>query len=389
MIEMLHGRRPLPAPAAALLPPPATPPAPEPAYPAATTPPPLHYPYGYAEPELEKSSFEAITAGFGRGGGSSRIPFTAMGRLADGAGGGAFAQVPGLDGGTFSLGPTISGGGSGAPSGITGAGATPGNTGAASTVSGNHGGSPGGGLFGSNPFANIEGFDFLGGGGGSSSSGGGRFAKATAIFSASVPDTLATVGGGTFAGIGCGGGNVAFAGSGNGGGGGGSGDAVVVDDLESFLTELGLSDYAAAFAEHGWDLDGVMDADVESDFEEIGLLKGHQVRLRNGLESCRQQMQQAQAERREQEAAAAAAAAAAAGALAGAGGAGGAGGDRSGERPVDDADICVVCMDARRNAVIMPCSHLCVCSPCCDLLSNGLCPVCRQKYTSFIKNIHS
>ena len=37
---------------------------------------------------------------------------------------------------------------------------------------------------------------------------------------------------------------------------------------------------------------------------------------------------------------------------------------------------CVVCMDAPRNRVVLPCMHMCVCEACAQLLRDR-CPVCR------------
>jgi ankyrin repeat protein len=45
---------------------------------------------------------------------------------------------------------------------------------------------------------------------------------------------------------------------------------------------------------------------------------------------------------------------------------------------VDDAEetMCVVCMDAPKNRVVLPCMHMCVCEACAQRLSDH-CPVCR------------
>ena len=37
---------------------------------------------------------------------------------------------------------------------------------------------------------------------------------------------------------------------------------------------------------------------------------------------------------------------------------------------------CVVCMDAPKNHVVLPCMHMCVCEACAQLLRDR-CPVCR------------
>ena len=46
--------------------------------------------------------------------------------------------------------------------------------------------------------------------------------------------------------------------------------------------------------------------------------------------------------------------------------------------PIPDAEEtqCVVCMDAPKNRVVLPCMHMCVCEACAQLLRDR-CPVCR------------
>ena len=43
--------------------------------------------------------------------------------------------------------------------------------------------------------------------------------------------------------------------------------------------------------------------------------------------------------------------------------------------------LCVVCMDAPNNHVVLPCLHMCVCEACAEqllqLLGTSRCPVCR------------
>jgi hypothetical protein len=38
--------------------------------------------------------------------------------------------------------------------------------------------------------------------------------------------------------------------------------------------------------------------------------------------------------------------------------------------------MCVVCFDAPKNRVVLPCMHMCVCEACAQLL-RGRFPVCR------------
>ena len=41
----------------------------------------------------------------------------------------------------------------------------------------------------------------------------------------------------------------------------------------------------------------------------------------------------------------------------------------------EEAVECVVCLDARRTNILMPCRHVCVCEACAATLR--LCPICR------------
>jgi hypothetical protein len=44
--------------------------------------------------------------------------------------------------------------------------------------------------------------------------------------------------------------------------------------------------------------------------------------------------------------------------------------------PDAEETMCVVCMDAPKNRVVLPCMHMCVCEACAQLLRDR-CPVCR------------
>jgi hypothetical protein len=46
--------------------------------------------------------------------------------------------------------------------------------------------------------------------------------------------------------------------------------------------------------------------------------------------------------------------------------------------PAPDAEetMCVVCMDAAKTHIVLPCGHMCVCEACAQLLRDR-CPVCR------------
>ena len=40
---------------------------------------------------------------------------------------------------------------------------------------------------------------------------------------------------------------------------------------------------------------------------------------------------------------------------------------------------CVICLSNKRNTMIMPCKHICLCNECADVLSKNKsdCPICR------------
>ena len=48
---------------------------------------------------------------------------------------------------------------------------------------------------------------------------------------------------------------------------------------------------------------------------------------------------------------------------------------------LEDYDsTCIICMDAPRKVVFVPCGHVVVCTECSKLVvaSGGLCPMCRE-----------
>jgi hypothetical protein len=47
--------------------------------------------------------------------------------------------------------------------------------------------------------------------------------------------------------------------------------------------------------------------------------------------------------------------------------------------PVAEDTMCVVCMDAPKDRIVLPCMHLCACGPCAQRLLelDASCPVCR------------
>jgi len=53
----------------------------------------------------------------------------------------------------------------------------------------------------------------------------------------------------------------------------------------------------------------------------------------------------------------------------------------------DDDRTCVICLDAIKNVVFLPCRHLCACSKCALHVSKSskLCPVCRTSIQTHIE----
>jgi DNA repair protein RAD16 len=52
-------------------------------------------------------------------------------------------------------------------------------------------------------------------------------------------------------------------------------------------------------------------------------------------------------------------------------------------------EVCVVCMDNPRSALLMPCGHTALCWSCAQGLENKTCPVCREKIDKIVKNVAS
>ncbi len=53
----------------------------------------------------------------------------------------------------------------------------------------------------------------------------------------------------------------------------------------------------------------------------------------------------------------------------------------------NDADMCVVCLDKKREGAFLPCAHMCCCMVCGDqIVSLGKgCPLCRKLCPKFIR----
>jgi len=47
---------------------------------------------------------------------------------------------------------------------------------------------------------------------------------------------------------------------------------------------------------------------------------------------------------------------------------------------IQERMLCVICLDAEKSVVLLPCKHLCMCRPCMIKLFNiqKKCPICRE-----------
>ncbi|RDD43922.1 RING finger protein 157 [Trichoplax sp. H2] len=61
-------------------------------------------------------------------------------------------------------------------------------------------------------------------------------------------------------------------------------------------------------------------------------------------------------------------------------------GDATGDQIDDASDDCVVCLSKKRNTIILPCRHLCLCSECADSLryQSNNCPICRSPFRALL-----
>lgn len=50
----------------------------------------------------------------------------------------------------------------------------------------------------------------------------------------------------------------------------------------------------------------------------------------------------------------------------------------------DDDNTCCVCYERERTIILLPCSHMCLCSTCSMKLKDKICPLCRKEITDFI-----
>jgi serine/threonine protein kinase len=58
---------------------------------------------------------------------------------------------------------------------------------------------------------------------------------------------------------------------------------------------------------------------------------------------------------------------------------------RSAQDLDEDENNCCICMDNKRNILVQPCMHLCICNVCQSGLPNNECPLCRGPITSLTK----
>ena len=56
-----------------------------------------------------------------------------------------------------------------------------------------------------------------------------------------------------------------------------------------------------------------------------------------------------------------------------------------GMEKLEDNSDCVICLSNKRNTMVMPCKHICLCNECADVLSNNKsdCPICRIRIQEF------
>lgn len=55
----------------------------------------------------------------------------------------------------------------------------------------------------------------------------------------------------------------------------------------------------------------------------------------------------------------------------------------------DLENVCVICLSQPRNCILLDCGHTCCCYNCYQVLSQHLCPICRQIITRVVPLYHS
>jgi len=53
-----------------------------------------------------------------------------------------------------------------------------------------------------------------------------------------------------------------------------------------------------------------------------------------------------------------------------------------------EQQLCVVCRDARKTVLFLPCSHICVCEACRGRLHPYRCPMCQEPVQSYVGRVH-
>jgi len=53
-----------------------------------------------------------------------------------------------------------------------------------------------------------------------------------------------------------------------------------------------------------------------------------------------------------------------------------------------EQQLCVVCRDARKTVLFLPCHHICVCEACHGRLHRKRCPVCQEAVQSYVGRVH-
>jgi hypothetical protein len=51
----------------------------------------------------------------------------------------------------------------------------------------------------------------------------------------------------------------------------------------------------------------------------------------------------------------------------------------------EEAHVCVVCQDAPKSVLLLPCKHICTCDECSEAISD--CPICRADIAQKITGV--
>lgn len=47
--------------------------------------------------------------------------------------------------------------------------------------------------------------------------------------------------------------------------------------------------------------------------------------------------------------------------------------------------LCIICLDAEKTHVIVPCGHYCLCTACSKKITKDKCPICKGNITDIIR----